>query len=94
MEGLKMSGMVTTGDTSISSYETRTVELEVTGICRQDVMRTSNYTVKVPYSRMSQTLKNINQMGGKVTKVTLIGSVPPAQTSDEPKKAAPKKRNN
>ena len=67
-----MSGMVTIGDTNISSYGTRTVELQVTGICRQDFIRTSNYTIKVPYSRMSQTLKNINQMGGKVTKVTVL----------------------
>lgn len=44
-----MSGMVTTGETTnTSSYGTRTLELKVTGICRQDVMRTSNYTVKVP----------------------------------------------
>ncbi len=78
-----MSGMVTTGDTNISSYGTRSVELEVTGICRQDVMRTSNYTVKVPYSRMSQTLKNINQMGGKVTKVTVLPAVSTESTPSE-----------
>lgn len=67
-----MSGMITTGDSSISSYGSRTVEIEVTGVCRQDVMRTSNYTVKIPYSRMSQTMKNIYSMGGKVAKVTLL----------------------
>ena len=69
-----MSGMATTGNTNTSSHETRTVELEVTGICRQDVMRTSNYTFKVPYSRMSQTLKNINRIGGKVNKVTILSN--------------------
>jgi len=67
-----MSGMITTGDTNISDYGSRTVEIEVTGLCRQDVIRTSNYKVKVPYSRMSQTMQNINRMGGKVAKVSLL----------------------
>lgn len=67
-----MSGMITTGNTNTSSYASRTVEIEVTGVCRQDVMRRSNYTLKIPYSRMSQTMKNIYTMGGKVTKVTLL----------------------
>lgn len=73
-----MSGMVTTGDTNSSSYNSRTVEFEVTGLCRQAVMRTSNYKVKVPYSRMSQTMQSINRMGGKVAKVTLLPATAPA----------------
>ena len=77
-----MSGMITTGETTnTSSYGTRTVELKVTGICRQDVMRTSNYTVKVPYSRMSSTLKNINRMGGKVTKVSVLPDTLPTEST-------------
>ena len=71
-----MSGMITTGDTNISGYGSRTVEIEVTGVRRQDVMRTSNYTVKVPYSRMSQTIQNISRMGGKVASVSLGGTAP------------------
>lgn len=78
-----MSGMVTTGDTNASSYSSRTVEFEVTGVCRQDVMRTSNYKVKVPYSRMSQTMQSINRMGGKVAKVTLLPATTPAAESEE-----------
>ncbi|NJK56883.1 MAG: rod-capping linker protein [Pleurocapsa sp. SU_5_0] len=66
-----MSGMITTGDTNISTYGNRTIAIEVTGVCRQDVMRTSNYTVKVPYSRMSQTIQSINRMGGKVASISL-----------------------
>lgn len=71
-----MSGMITTGDSNISGYGSRTVSIEVTGIRRQDVMRTSNYTVKVPYSRMSQTINNISRMGGKVASVSLEGTAP------------------
>ena len=68
--------MITTGDTNISGYGSRTVSIEVTGVRRQDVMRTSNYTVKVPYSRMSETIKNISRMGGKVASVSLEGTAP------------------
>ena len=66
-----MSGMITTADTNVSSYGNRTIAIEVTGVARQDVMRTSNYTIKVPYSRMSQTIRSITRMGGKVAGVSL-----------------------
>jgi hypothetical protein len=82
-----MSGMITTGDTSISTYGSRTIAIEVTGVCRQDVMRTSNYTVKVPYSRMSQTIQSINRMGGKVAGISLgstQAAAPTASTEAEP----------
>ena len=78
-----MSGMITTGDTNVSSYGSRTIAIEVTGVCRQDVMRTSNYTVKVPYSRMSQTIQNINRMGGKVANISLGATAPVDSGSDE-----------
>lgn len=93
-----MSGMITTGDTSISGYGSRTVAIEVTGVCRQDVMRTSNYTVKVPYSRMSQTIQNINRMGGKVANVSVSGATPVVTTPSEaptetPAKSTKRKKN-
>ena len=91
-----MSGMITTGDISVSSYGSRTVAINVTGVCRQDVMRTSNYTVKVPYSRMSQTIQNINRMGGKVAGVSLGETAPTAQTSEAPQEetsSSSKKKN-
>jgi phycocyanin-associated, rod len=75
-----MSGMITTGDTNISEYGSRTVAIKVTGVCRQSVSRTSNYTVKVPYSRMSQTIQNITRMGGKVAGISLGGTTAAAQT--------------
>jgi hypothetical protein len=78
-----MSGMITTGDNSISEYGSRTVAIEVTGVCRQSVARTSNYTVKVPYSRMSQTIQNISRMGGKVAGISLGGTPSVAETPSE-----------
>lgn len=77
-----MSGMITTANSSISESGSRIMTIEVTGLCRQDVMRTSNYTVKVPYSRMSQTIQNINRMGGKVANISL-GGAPVAESASE-----------
>ena len=76
-----MSGMITTGDTNVSTYGGRTIAIEVTGVCRQDVMRTSNYTIKVPYSRMSQTIQNINRLGGKVAGISLGNEAAPSSES-------------
>ena len=92
--------MITTGNNNVSTYGSRTVSIDVTGVCRQDVMRTSNYTVKVPYSRMSQTIQNINRMGGKVANISLEGTAPveqaaspaPAQEKEEAPKRSEKKK--
>ena len=78
-----MSGMITTGDNNVSTYGSRTVAIEVTGVCRQDIMRTSNYTVRVPYSRMSQTIQNINRMGGKVANISLGATAPVEEASSK-----------
>lgn len=95
-----MSGMITTGDTNISGYGSRTISIEVTGVRRQDVMRTSNYTVKVPYSRMSQTIQNISRMGGKVASVSLGGTAPQdseptsvKEPQEQPKQSSGGKKN-
>lgn len=91
-----MSGMITTGDTNISTYGGRTIAIEVTGVRRQDVLRTSSYTVKVPYSRMSQTIQNINHLGGRVAGVSLGGNdsvaTPAPSISENPAEEQPKKR--
>ena len=68
-----MPGMSTTGTSGISGYGNRSVSIQVTGVCCQDVMKTSNYEVKVPYSQMSQAMQAINRMGGKVAGVTVVG---------------------
>lgn len=78
-----MSGMTTTGTIGVTNYGSRTVVIEVTGVCRQDVMKTSNYTVKVPYSRMAQTIQSIARMGGKVANVSLLPANPTNTTPAE-----------
>ena len=92
-----MSGMITTGDTDISTYGGRTVAIEVTGVCRQDIIRNSNYTIKVPYSRMSQTIRNINRMGGKVANISLGATAPVdrdrSEAAEESKRPSKRNRN-
>lgn len=91
-----MSGMITVGDTNLSTYGSRTVAIKVTGVCRQDVMRTSNYTVRVPYSRMSQTIQNISRMGGKVVGISLEDnptSAPSQTVEAEPPQRFNRKKN-
>jgi phycocyanin-associated, rod len=75
-----MTGMITTGSTNLSNYSARTLSLEVTGVCRQDVSRTSSYTIKVPYNRLSQTMQSIQRMGGKVNQVNLLAVGAPKVT--------------
>ncbi len=67
-----MSGMTTTGTIKTSDYDGRIVEIKATGVCRQDVMRTSDYTVKGSHSNMVQEMRKIHRLGGKVTGVTVL----------------------
>jgi archaeosine-15-forming tRNA-guanine transglycosylase len=46
------------------------VQIEVSGLCQQAVMNRSTYTVKVPYSSMSQTMRSISRLGGTIVGVT------------------------
>ena len=79
-----MSGMNTLGSTGISDHQSRTVTIEVAGVCQQSVLKTSNYQVRVPYSQMSQAMQSINRQGGKVASVQLMGNPPvTAGSADE-----------
>ncbi len=69
-----MAGMATTGATSLSDYNSRVVAIEVTGLCRQSVMRRSNYRVKVPCSRLGRTIQSISPMGDHIARVTILSS--------------------
>ncbi|AFZ34541.1 CpcD phycobilisome linker domain protein [Stanieria cyanosphaera PCC 7437] len=53
-----------------SDYSSRTVAIEVTNLCRQDIMKNSNYVIRVPLSQMSSSIQSITRMGGKVNQVT------------------------
>lgn len=77
-----MSGMATTLANNTSSYDNRTAIIEVTGACG-DLVRTSNYTLKVPYSRMSDTVKQIHRMGRKISNITMISPSSESMSEDD-----------
>ena len=62
-----MARMMTSGVSSSATI----VEFSVTGVCAQDIAKTSNFTVRVPANRMSQAMQNIHQMGGKISGVSM-----------------------
>lgn len=68
-----MAGMTTTGCVGVSDYSSRSVTIDVASVARQDVAKTSNYQVKVPFSQMSQAMHNIAEFGGKVVGVSVSG---------------------
>jgi hypothetical protein len=67
-----MSGMATSVSANVSNYNARSVLLEVNGLCHQSISKTTNYQIKVPYNRLSQTIQNLSRMGAKVTKVKIV----------------------
>ena len=83
-----MPGMVTTGSNTVSGVGSSTVVFTVEGVCDQDLSRTSNYTVKVPFSSMNEAYKSIGRSGGKITSIQVGASVP----AQPPAPAAAKKK--
>ncbi len=67
-----MSGMTTTlSSNNVSDYSDRIALVEVAGVFPSYGMRKKPYTMKVPVSRLSQTLQRISRTGGKVKSVTI-----------------------
>ena len=75
--------MTTIGTLQISDYDGRILEINVTGVCRQNVTRVSNYTMRVPHSRMNEAMQEINSLGGKISSVTLLGESIDTETKAE-----------
>jgi hypothetical protein len=71
---LKVIDMVTTslGSASLSTSGSRMVTLEITGLANQKLTRFGTYKMTTSYSRLSQTLKGVHRLGGKVAKVTVF----------------------
>jgi phycocyanin-associated, rod len=68
---------------NLSGERGRTFAIEVTGSPNQAKLRTSAYTIKVPYSSLSQTIHSIGQRGGKVVNVTML-TTPFSELEDIP----------
>ncbi|KST67238.1 phycobilisome linker polypeptide [Mastigocoleus testarum] len=69
-----MSGILTTGTADLSDYNSRIIIIEVTGALNY-LVRKSNYTLKVPYNRMPEKVRQIIRMGQKIVSIRATSSV-------------------
>ena len=72
---------VSAGTRGTSYRGNRQVIIMVTGLAHNSYVSSSDCLMRVPYTRMSDTLRLVKRLGGKVTRVNVSGggasSVPP-----------------
>lgn len=51
----------------------RQVSFVVTGVNNNDFSRTADLVLNVPFSRMNETMRMVQAMGGKITNVVVTG---------------------
>ena len=59
--------------TSFSNY--RQVSFTVTGLANNYYSRTADVVMNVPYTRMNETMRMVQRMGGKITAVNVSGGI-------------------
>jgi len=64
---------VSAGTRNTTASNERQVTIEVTGLSRNDFVRSSDCVMQVPYTRMNETLRLVHRMGGKITNVSVTG---------------------
>ena len=64
---------VSAGVRNTSASNDRQVTINVTGLARNDFVRSSDCVMQVPYTRMNETLRLVHRLGGKVTSVSVTG---------------------
>lgn len=64
---------VSAGTRGTGLNSARQVVLTVTGMNNNDYSRTADMVMNVPFTRMNETMRLINGMGGKITGVSVSG---------------------
>jgi phycocyanin-associated rod protein len=64
---------VSAGSRNTGINSDRQVSLVVTGVNNNDYSRTADLVMNVPFSRMNETMRLVNSMGGKITNVVVSG---------------------
>ncbi len=64
---------VSAGTRGTSLNNSRQVVLTITGMNNNDYSRTADMVMNVPYTRMNETMRLINSMGGKIVGVSVTG---------------------
>ncbi len=64
---------VSAGNRGTSFVSSRQVSITVTGLANNDYSRTADLLLQVPYTRMNETMRNVQRMGGRITSVSVSG---------------------
>ncbi len=64
---------VSAGSRGTSSTSSRQVSISVTGLAQNDFVRSADCVMRVPYSRMNETMRMVQRMGGRITAVDVTG---------------------
>ena len=66
---------VSAGNRGTSFSNDRQVTFTVTGLANNDYSRTADVVMNVPYTRMNETMRLVQRMGGKITGVAVSGGI-------------------
>ena len=66
---------VSSGNRGTSYSNDRQVTFTVTGLANNDYSRTADVVMNVPYTRMNETMRMVQRMGGKITAVNVSGGL-------------------
>jgi phycocyanin-associated rod protein len=75
---------VSAGTRGTSFNNGRQVTLTVTSLANNDYSRTADMVMNVPYTRMNETMRMVQRMGGKITGVAVSGGDLDAATASAP----------
>jgi phycocyanin-associated rod protein len=64
---------VSAGTRGTSFSSDRQVTFTVTGLANNDYSRTADMVMNVPYTRMNETMRMVQRMGGKIVAVAVNG---------------------
>jgi phycocyanin-associated rod protein len=72
---------VSAGSRGTGVNSDRQVSMVVTGVSNNDYSRTADVVMNVPFSRMNETMRLINSLGGKITDVVVSGGASGAKVA-------------
>jgi phycocyanin-associated rod protein len=72
---------VSAGSRGTGVNSDRQVSMVVTGVNNNDYSRTADVVMNVPFSRMNETMRLINSLGGKITDVVVSGGASAAKVA-------------
>jgi phycocyanin-associated rod protein len=81
---------VSAGTRGTSSASGRQVTITVTGLARNDYIRSADCVMQVPYTRMNETMRLVHRLGGRITNVAVSGGGAVAGEAPAPRKTRKK----